>query len=65
MGNLGRSSQSRKKQEKCDSCRSNSPAKTRHRYPEETALDAFKKMREFEIGRVLVLNRADPKKILA
>jgi len=33
-------------------------------YPEETALDAFKKMREFEIGRVLVLDRADPKKIL-
>jgi CBS domain-containing protein len=33
-------------------------------YPEETALDTFKKMQKFEIGRVLVLDRADPKKIL-
>jgi coenzyme F420 hydrogenase subunit beta len=32
--------------------------------PEETALDAFKKMSEHEIGRVLVLDRANPKKIL-
>jgi coenzyme F420 hydrogenase subunit beta len=33
-------------------------------YPEETALDAFKRMSEHEIGRVLVFDRADPKKIL-
>jgi len=33
-------------------------------YPDETALEAFKKMQKFEIGRVLVLDRADPKKIL-
>jgi coenzyme F420 hydrogenase subunit beta len=33
-------------------------------YPEETALDAFKRMSEQEIGRVLVFDRADPKKIL-
>jgi len=33
-------------------------------YPEETALDAFKRMSEFEIGRVLVFDRADPKKLL-
>jgi coenzyme F420 hydrogenase subunit beta len=33
-------------------------------YPEETALDTFKKMQKFEIGRVLVLDRADSKKIL-
>jgi CBS domain-containing protein len=33
-------------------------------YPDETALDAFKKMSEHEIGRVLVFDRANPKKIL-
>jgi CBS domain-containing protein len=33
-------------------------------YPGETALDAFKKMTEYETGRVLVLDRADPKKLL-
>ncbi len=33
-------------------------------HPEETALDTFKKMQKFEIGRVLVVDRADPKKIL-
>ena len=33
-------------------------------YPEETALEAFKKMQKFEIGRVLVIDPADPKKIL-
>jgi CIC family chloride channel protein len=33
-------------------------------YPEETALDAFKRMSEHEIGRVLVFDRANPKKIL-
>ena len=32
--------------------------------PEETALEAFKKMQKFEIGRVLVIAPADPKKIL-
>jgi coenzyme F420 hydrogenase subunit beta len=32
--------------------------------PEETALEAFKKMQIFEIGRVLVIAPADPKKIL-
>ena len=33
-------------------------------YPEETALDAFKRMSEHEIGRVLILDRVNPKKIL-
>ena len=33
-------------------------------YPDETALDAFKRMSENETGRVLVLERADQKKIL-
>jgi len=33
-------------------------------YPEETALDAFKRMSEHEIGRVLVFDRVNPKKIL-
>ena len=33
-------------------------------YPEETALDAFKRMSEHEIGRVLVFDRDSPKKIL-
>jgi coenzyme F420 hydrogenase subunit beta len=33
-------------------------------YPDETALDAFKRMSEHEIGRVLVFDRADPKKFL-
>lgn len=33
-------------------------------YPEETALDAFKRMSEHKIGRVLVFDRANPKKIL-
>jgi CIC family chloride channel protein len=33
-------------------------------YPEETALDAFKKMSAHEVGRVLVLDPADPKKLL-
>jgi coenzyme F420 hydrogenase subunit beta len=33
-------------------------------YPEDTALDVFKKMSEFETGRVLVVDRADPKKLL-
>ncbi len=32
--------------------------------PQETALDAFKKMSEHEIGRVLVFDQANPKKIL-
>jgi CBS domain-containing protein len=33
-------------------------------YPEDTALEVFKKMSEFETGRVLVVDRADPKKLL-
>jgi coenzyme F420 hydrogenase subunit beta len=33
-------------------------------YPEETALDAFKKMSAHEVGRVLVLDPADSKKLL-
>jgi CIC family chloride channel protein len=33
-------------------------------YPDETALEAFKRMSENEIGRVLVLDRADPKKLV-
>jgi coenzyme F420 hydrogenase subunit beta len=32
--------------------------------PGETALDAFKKMSKFETGRVLVMDPADPKKML-
>ncbi len=33
-------------------------------YPDETALDVFKRMSENETGRVLVLDRADPKKLV-
>ena len=33
-------------------------------YSDETASDAFKKMSENEVGRVLILDRSDPKKIL-
>lgn len=33
-------------------------------YPDETALDAFKRMSEHETGRVLVFDRANPKKLL-
>ena len=33
-------------------------------YPGETALDAFRKMSSIETGRVLILDPADPKKIL-
>jgi coenzyme F420 hydrogenase subunit beta len=33
-------------------------------YPDETALDAFKRMSEEEIGRVIVLDRNDPTKIV-
>jgi CIC family chloride channel protein len=33
-------------------------------YPDETALDAFKRMSESETGRVLVVDRADPKKLV-
>jgi coenzyme F420 hydrogenase subunit beta len=33
-------------------------------YPGETALDAFRKMSNIETGRVLILDPADPKKIL-
>jgi CIC family chloride channel protein len=33
-------------------------------YPDETALEAFKRMSESEMGRVVVLDRADPRKIL-
>ncbi len=33
-------------------------------YPDETALEAFKRMSENEIGRVLVLDRDDPKKLV-
>jgi coenzyme F420 hydrogenase subunit beta len=33
-------------------------------YPDETALDAFKRMSENETGRILVFDRASPKKLL-
>jgi CBS domain-containing protein len=33
-------------------------------YPDETALDAFKRMSEHETGRVFVFDRANPKKLL-
>jgi CBS domain-containing protein len=33
-------------------------------HPDETALDAFKRMSEHEIGRVIVLDRDDPTKIV-
>jgi coenzyme F420 hydrogenase subunit beta len=33
-------------------------------YPDETALDAFKRMSEHETGRVIVFDRANPKKLL-
>jgi len=33
-------------------------------YPDETALDAFKRMSENETGRVLVVDRDDPKKLV-
>ncbi len=33
-------------------------------YPDETALDAFKRMSDSETGRVLVVDRADPKKLV-
>jgi CBS domain-containing protein len=33
-------------------------------YPGETALDAFKKMEEHEVGRILILDPANPKKLL-
>jgi CIC family chloride channel protein len=33
-------------------------------YPDETALDAFKRMSEYETGRVLVFDRATPKRLL-
>lgn len=33
-------------------------------YPDETALEAFKRMSESETGRVLVLDRSDPKKLV-
>ena len=33
-------------------------------FPDETALDAFKRMSENETGRVLVFDRANPKKLL-
>ncbi len=33
-------------------------------YPEETALDAFKKMSNQETGRVMVLDPSDPKKLI-
>jgi len=33
-------------------------------YPDETALEAFKRMSESEMGRVVILDRADPRKIL-
>jgi coenzyme F420 hydrogenase subunit beta len=32
-------------------------------YPDETALDAFKRMSENEIGRLIIVERADPKKL--
>ena len=33
-------------------------------YPDETALDAFKRMSEHETGRVLIFDRANPKKLV-
>jgi CIC family chloride channel protein len=33
-------------------------------YPEESALEAFKKMSKYETGRVIVFDRTNPKKIL-
>jgi CIC family chloride channel protein len=33
-------------------------------YPDETALDAFKRMSENKTGRILVFERANPKKLL-
>ncbi len=33
-------------------------------HPQETALDVFKRMRENEIGRILVFDSTDPKKLL-
>ncbi|MBN1245641.1 Coenzyme F420 hydrogenase/dehydrogenase, beta subunit C-terminal domain [Candidatus Bathyarchaeota archaeon] len=33
-------------------------------YPDETALDAFKRMSESETGRVLIFDRTNPKKLL-
>jgi coenzyme F420 hydrogenase subunit beta len=33
-------------------------------YPDETALEAFKRMSENEIGRILVIDRADPKNLV-
>jgi coenzyme F420 hydrogenase subunit beta len=33
-------------------------------YPGETALDAFKRMEEHEVGRILILDPANPKKLL-
>ena len=33
-------------------------------YPEETALDVFKRMSEHETGRILVFDRVNPKKML-
>ena len=33
-------------------------------YPEETALCAFKRMEEHEVGRILILDPANPKKLL-
>jgi CBS domain-containing protein len=33
-------------------------------YPDETALDAFKKMSENAMGRVVVFDRVDPQKVV-
>ena len=33
-------------------------------YPDETALDAFKRMSENETGRLIIVERADPKKLV-
>jgi CIC family chloride channel protein len=33
-------------------------------YPDETALDVFKRMSENEIGRVIIVDRADNKKLI-
>jgi len=33
-------------------------------YPDETALDTFKKMSEHKTGRILVFDRANPKRVL-
>jgi CIC family chloride channel protein len=33
-------------------------------FPDETALDAFKRMSENETGRVLIFDRANPKKLI-